>query len=179
MTLQNNSSSPSALLFCPHHKLEQMVVAHCWQLGKYVAVFAFIKYSLKCDKISVIKKTTPLRTVEPQQRCGVMTLWWRESQCQAIYCMAMKWRWLKVPTSTGTLFWQDAGAKKKSWLCNNLMPSSAEQIKLSKATTQPPTCPDNRPLDLLKEENIALHSLKLQIGAPLVLPGEHESSPTA
>lgn len=104
MTLQNNSSSPSALLFCPHHKLEQMVVAHCWQLGKFVAVVAFIKYSLKCDKISVIKKRTPLRTVEPQQRCGVMTLWWRESQCQAVYCMAMKWRRLKVPTSTGTLF---------------------------------------------------------------------------
>lgn len=51
------------------------------------------------------------------------------------------------------------------------MPSSAEQIKLSKATTRPPTCPDNRPLDLLKEVNIALHSLKLQIGGLLVLLG--------
>lgn len=38
-------------------------------------------------------------------------------------------------------FWQHADAKKKPWLCNSLMPSSAEQIKLSKATTQPPHLP--------------------------------------
>lgn len=55
---------------------------------------------------------------------------------QWMHHMAMRWRMLKVPTSTGNAAL--AGAKKKPSLCNSLMPSSAEQIKLSKATTQPP-----------------------------------------
>lgn len=56
------------------------------------------------------------------------------------------------------------------------MPSSAVQIKLSKANSAP-AYPDNRPLDFLKEVNIALHCFRLHWGALLVLHGEHESSP--